>query len=863
MNIPQQLKCIFILFFCIHSNSLKAQSIFTFNDSINFKDSLYQLKLKEVEISASRISETIFNSANSIDQINFNTAKNFASPTIYDAADQLKGVQIISPSLGFKVINTRGFANTNNVRFTQLVDGADNMAPHIGAPIANAFGACDLDIDKIEIVPGTTSAIYGMNAINGMANIITKNPYSHQGLSLQQLTGINHIGKLDKYNPQLYSQTNFRYAKALNAKFAIKLNATNTKGRDWVADDRTDLATNLNSSLNLIGNINPALDEINSYGNEAPNRRAITLSGKKCFVARTGYRESEIDDYEIENFKTDAGIYFRPKTGHELALSYKGANINNLYQRSNRFRMIDYKLQQYVINYSSDLIIFKTYLTLENTGKTYNIRSLAENMDRAFKTDNKWFDDYKNYYNDAINDGISIEDAHKNARVNSDNGRYIPGTLAYNQKKEELININNWDYGAALKVNAYMSHTDGKIQWEKLNKEFFEKKSLQIHTGLDSRTYIIVPDGNYFINPLDSTKNINYNKSGGFTQINKELFQNKLKLSATLRVDKSDYFNFKLNPRLTLIYCPTLDFAIRSAYQSGYRFPSIFEGFSNVNSGGVKRVGGLKLMSEGVFENSYTKSSIDAFQSQVTKDMNTKGMGQQEAIEKNNYLLQKNPYTYLKPEYVNSFETGVRCLTINKSLYIDIDFYYSIYENFIAQIEASVPHTTNSDSIPLLLLDKSKQSKYRLWTNSKTKTYSQGYSTSLKYQLFDKLSLLGNFSFAKLTRLDNKDGLEDGFNTPKYTTNLTALCENICKKISASITGRFQSKYEYVSFLAVGIVPEYWTIDAQISYSFEEIGLTTKFGATNLLNKGYYNMLGGVLNGGMYYFSIVYCINKL
>ena len=63
----------------------------------------------------------------------------------------MKGVQVITPSLAYKVINTRGFANTTNVRFTQLIDGVDNQAPHIGAPIANALGATDLDIDKIEI----------------------------------------------------------------------------------------------------------------------------------------------------------------------------------------------------------------------------------------------------------------------------------------------------------------------------------------------------------------------------------------------------------------------------------------------------------------------------------------------------------------------------------------------------------------------------------------------------------------------------------------------------------------------------------------------------------------------------------------
>lgn len=77
---------------------------------------------------------------------------------------------------------------------------------------------------------------------------------------------------------------------------------------------------------------------------------------------------------------------------------------------------------------------------------------------------------------------------------------------------------------------------------------------------------------------------------------------------------------------------------------------------SNVNSGGVKRVGGLRIMSDEIFKNSYTKASIDKFQAQVTSDINTLGLAQAAALDKNKAIVQKNPYTYLKPEFVRSFE---------------------------------------------------------------------------------------------------------------------------------------------------------------------------------------------------------------
>ena len=134
----------------------------------------------------------------------------------------------------------------------------------------------------------------------------------------------------------------------------------------------------------------------------------------------------------------------------------------------------------------------------------------------------------------------------------------------------------------------------------------------------------------------------------------------------TLRADKADYFDLRLNPRFTAVYSLTESQHLRVSYQSGYRFPSIFEGFSNINSGGVKRVGGLPVMSQGIFENSYIRTSIDAFQAAVTAGVNKLGASKRDSLIKSNMgLLQKNTYTYLRPEFIRSFEIGYKLSLIH------------------------------------------------------------------------------------------------------------------------------------------------------------------------------------------------------
>src|SRR4030095_11170075 len=177
----------------------------------------------EVVVTASRVAESILKSPVAIEKLDVRTIKETPAPSFYDALENVKGVQMTTSSLTFKVPNTRGFNIPNNFRFMQLVDGVDMQAATLGVPLGNAIGPTELDIQSVEITPGAASALYGMNAINGMANLITKSPFIHQGLSVYQKTGINHVDGID-HDPSLLTETAVRYAKAFKNKFAFKVN---------------------------------------------------------------------------------------------------------------------------------------------------------------------------------------------------------------------------------------------------------------------------------------------------------------------------------------------------------------------------------------------------------------------------------------------------------------------------------------------------------------------------------------------------------------------------------------------------------------------------------------------------------------
>jgi len=825
------------------------------------RDSTKTYSLSEVVVSASRNAQSILDSPVSIESVNASHFKNAAAPSFFDALENVKGVQMLTPSLGFRIINTRGFANTTNVRFTQLVDGFDNQAPHIGAPIGNAMGPGDLDISKVEIIPGTASALYGLNAINGLANFITKDPFKTAGVIFQQKTGVNHLGDPDS-QARLFSEFSFRIAEKLSDRFAFKLNATYTKGYDWIANDRRDLNAGANSGVGLAGGPgNPAFDPLNGYGNESSNRRTLTLQGTRYSVARTGYSEKDVTDYDIQNVKADVGLHYKISPKTTLIYTYRFAELNNVYQRANRFALKDYVLQQHALELRNDFFGFKTFITSENTGKSYNLRSAAENLDRRFKSDDNWYADFTTAFNNAAGTtGTNTLNALTQARLTADQGRLQPGSGSFKSALNELADINNWDQGAALRVKDHLVHGEAQAHLSKIfGKDFQTKTGLDLLAGLDYQSYIIHPDGNYFINPAarQTFETFSYAKAGGFLQAGKQLMNGLLRLGATVRIDKNDYFEAKINPRLSAVIVPKPDQSIRMSFQSGSRFPSIFEGFSNVNSGGVRRIGGLKVMSDGVFEQAYLRSSIDRFQAAVTNDFNS-GTDLNTAIENQKGLLVKNYYTYLKPEHITSFEAGYKGLFLRKRLRLDADVYFNKYNNFIAQVEMNVPHTTITDSIAYYLNSRSTQNRYRVYTNSRSVVYNTGASLALNYLLNDRYAVGGNVSYARLSRTDNNDGFEDGFNTPEWIGNLSFSGVRVIQNLSFNLTYKYQSGFYWRSFLANGAVQAYGTFDGQVSYELFKDKLGIKLGATNLTNRYYSSFLGAPAVGGFYYCTLTY-----
>jgi iron complex outermembrane recepter protein len=868
----------------------------------------------EVVVTASRSAEKILKSPVSIEKLDIKSLKETPAASFYDALGNVKGVQLTTSSITFKVPNTRGFNIPNNFRFMQLVDGIDMQAATLGVPLGNAIGPTELDIQSIEITPGAASALYGMNAINGMANLITKNPFTTQGLSVFQRTGLNHTDGGD-HAASLLTETAIRYAKAFNNKFAFKINAGYLQGVDWISDTRLDQNPNNKNTANpsypaLDGANNIAFDGWNKYGDDAlagSNTVSVTglkidgVTNKTLTVARTGYWERDLVDPKVNNLKLDAAFHYKITPNTTLIYTYRVGKMDGVFQRGNKIKLDNVVVQNHQVELKGKNFTFKAYTSVENSGDSYNVKPLADNLDLYTGGSNSaWGTKYKNALNAfaSTHGGALTSDnlaaATQYARQLADAGRAEPGTAYFNRVKDSIIQINNWDIksaliptapatgGAALIQKSNLYHAEG--QWD-LTRQV---KYFNLLVGGDARVYALIPDGNNFVDfkrpiadrntPLPDGSfgsKIYYKKFGGFLQITKTLFDQHLKLWGSLRMDDNPEFKAKLTPRLAAVYTVNEKHNFRFTFQQGYRFPALFEALSYVNNGRVKRVGILPVINEGLGyrDNSYTQTSVAAFNAAVKLAGNTDA-----AALANKALLVPANLPDGRPEGINSFEIGYKSVLFDNKLFIDADAYTNIYDGFLGQVQVYVPagETTGSDAAVIAMIDRNRdpqpakdatpsvpataaskgQERYRVYTNAKNKYTTYGSSLGLTYNFYKTFTVSGNINYNKIKSSTSADLFVNGFNTPDWTSNLSFGNRAVTRNAGFNIVWKWQNGFLWESPLVTGRMEAFNNLDAQVTYRLPSVKAAIKLGGTNLLNNRRLEYAGGPTIGALYYAAI-------
>ncbi|MCF8465253.1 MAG: TonB-dependent receptor [Flavobacteriales bacterium] len=828
--------------------------------------------LEGVVVTDVRVSEKQKESALTVETMDIIAIKETPAANFYDGLGNLKGVDLTAASIGFKVINTRGFNSTSPVRSLQVIDGVDNQSPGLNFSLGNFLGSSELDVLKVDIVQGASSAFYGPNAFNGVIDMRTKSPFIKPGLEAQIKIGERNLAEAAIRWAQVFKN------KAGEDKFAYKMNLFYLQANDWVADN-LDPIYELGVSADNPG----GYDAVNRYGDEDLaggndfSSQIANYPGLGTFFRR-GYMEKDLVDYNTRNFKANLAMHYRLKPDVEIIYSFNFGSGTTVYQGQNRFSLKDMLFFQNRIEIAKrDRWFVRAYSTNEDAGKSYDAVVTAFKLLNNQRTLEKYNTAYANYWITTIrpevrallaDNGVTFGGAgvgwdteaiqsvlaqhpeelaawHQQTTSALENspleGYPAPGTQTFNDLFNQIRSTTYTDNsidggGSRFYDKSALYHLHGEY---KLDPSIKGTELGQFTFGANGRLYAPnsrgtifdemriaereIPDSTLFgsnwvrtdSTVFDTTFRKIYNwEIGVYVGWERKFFNDKLKISAALRMDKNQNFPFVFSPAASLVYMPSKDHTIRGGFSSAIRNPTLADQYLYYDIGRAILIG-----------------NINGFQDIITVESFVDYLNAGAGVG-NDTILDYFDIAPIVPEKVKTGEIGYRGFFFGH-LYVDASYYLSFYDDFIGY---NLGVDAKFDTV--LGLPISPQA-YRVAANSTNQVITQGASVSLSYYFKNKYTLSGNYSWNKLQKTSADDPIIPAFNTPEHKFNLGFSARDL-GKAKLGFFG-FSMNYKWVQGFIfegspqfTGLVPTYDMFDAQVSYRIPSNFVTFKLGVSNL-----------------------------
>jgi iron complex outermembrane receptor protein len=290
--------------------------------------------LEQSVVSASRRQEKVLEAPASVAVVEGADIRSNPSMNIADHVKNLPAVDFAKTGMANSSIVVRGFNSVFTGTLLMMTDNRFARVPSVRVNAPNFIPITSDDVERIEVVLGPGSALYGPNSADGVMHIITHSPFTSQGTSA-------HFG----YGERSLRQASIRHAGAVGDRVGYKVSARYYTGREWEYTDPEEVRARQRREKEIAADLNlsplPTRDpDTKNLGLEArldwrasDNFTAILSAGhnKADLVGLTGVGASQTIDWQynyaqlrvlygdwfIQAFRnwTDAGGTFLLRTG--------------------------------------------------------------------------------------------------------------------------------------------------------------------------------------------------------------------------------------------------------------------------------------------------------------------------------------------------------------------------------------------------------------------------------------------------------------------------------------------------------------------------------------------------------------------
>lgn len=174
-----------LLIICLFFSAAFAED----DDFQDFAELDLEALLNTTVISASKREQKLSEAPNAISVITAEDIKRSGAVDVPDLFRMVPGVDVVNVYGGTYGVSARGFNERFVSRMLVMIDGRSIYTSFFGGVFWENEQVFLEDIERIEVIRGPGATLWGANAVNGVINIITKDPEDDQGLMVTGKAG--------------------------------------------------------------------------------------------------------------------------------------------------------------------------------------------------------------------------------------------------------------------------------------------------------------------------------------------------------------------------------------------------------------------------------------------------------------------------------------------------------------------------------------------------------------------------------------------------------------------------------------------------------------------------------------------------
>jgi outer membrane receptor for ferrienterochelin and colicins len=496
--------------------------------SMDFQLEASNLFGEEVVISASRQAEKLTNAPATISVINARAISELPTFNVAELLGRQRGVDYVRSGVLGIGINARGFNSAFNPKNLQINDSRLSTLIATGLPLGALSTTVKEDVERVEVILGPSSALYGPNAHNGLLNTITKDPRTSEGTTVALSAGNQNV-----------ISARLRHATKFNDKFAFKVSAEYSAGTEF---EYTDTVYYTNTAFDspafggagdgsgLIFHAEPELEMDPRFDFSSDNPGNV-------------FGEDD-DPLNFSSIRGEAALYYSPTKTSDVILSYGGSVSNNIGNTNAGRNLIkDWQVHWFQARYVSPRLFAQAYYTISRTEDTYAMNQRTQNfwsfMDAGFDEDVAW----------------------------------------ERSLSEQWFGITP-EIGIPLNRESNFKDDSQRLNAEVQYNNTIDAIGLKYIAGFQYQRDIADSKGTYL---LDADGPIEIDQFGGYLQLERQ-FGTNFKVVAAARLDNHDLYGTNFIPKAALVYFND-NGAFRLTYGKGIAAPTILNLEANIFGG--------------------------------------------------------------------------------------------------------------------------------------------------------------------------------------------------------------------------------------------------------------------------------------